>query len=59
MECPVIGCEKIVQKGRPTCEMHYMRMRRNGDYYERKATPPLTLSSSVGTKKNQGGMRSE
>lgn len=36
MNCPVIGCDKEISYGRSTCEMHYYRMRRNGDYFKKK-----------------------
>lgn len=44
MLCPVVGCRKETENGRSTCEMHYMRMKRNGDYYNlKKRTKPITF----------------
>lgn len=37
-KCSVVNCEKFVDKRNGVCEMHYMRYRRNGDYYQKKAT---------------------
>src|SRR5687767_3437313 len=39
MKCSVYGCEREVVKRKncTTCEMHFMRMKRNGDYFQRKS----------------------
>jgi hypothetical protein len=45
VKCPVIGCEKGISYGRSTCEMHYMRMRRHGDYFNtQKRTRTIEFS---------------
>lgn len=36
--CEIANCEKIVGRRKGVCEMHYYRMRRNKDYYQRKLT---------------------
>jgi len=37
MNCIVIGCKKEVKNYKKTCQMHYIRMKKNGDYYKKKS----------------------
>lgn len=52
MKCPVINCKKEIKYGRKTCEMHYMRMHRNGDFHNKKKSK---ISRKISFTINENG----